>query len=53
MTNIGMTIITESWRSDDLILAISKIPEKYDELADALYDIVQDTQSLTEITVNG
>ena len=39
--------------SDDLILAIAKVPEKYIEVADALHNIVQDTQSLTEITVNG
>ena len=47
-TLAGFVVITETWRSDDLILAIAKIPEKYDTILEVgLY------WTLKTITVNG
>ena len=34
VTNVGMCVITNTWCSDDMILAIAKVGEKYNDLKD-------------------
>ena len=49
--NFGFCVITKKWRSDDNILIIAKIPEKYRNIKDVVQQLVDDTQNLNSVTV--
>ena len=53
VTNVGMCVISSSWRSDDMILAIAKIREKYTDLKEILTDIGDEISNLSQIIIHG
>ncbi len=53
VTHFGFVVITDKWRTDDSILAIAKVPEKYDAILEVLKDLIMDTQTLQSVNVNG
>lgn len=50
VTNFGFSVITDDWKSDDLILVIAKVPEKYGTIFEVLKDLVHDTKHLNSMT---
>ncbi len=53
ITNFGFCVITDKWSSEDMILAITQMPEKYDCIKEAMKDVVHDTLHLKSVTVRG